>query len=287
MHALYAPLLAQGVPLLLMDTRSAELTKYAANVMLAARISLMNELAALAESLDADIEQVRRGVGSDHRLGSHCLRAGVGYGGSCFPKDVKALAQLAEAHGVTPHLLRAVDRVNEQQKAQLFRKLAGFYGGAQRLAGKHVAVWGLAFKPGTDDLREAPALVLVRQLLEAGATVCAYDPAAGAAAQHALDYPDGLRIAPTALGALDGADALALVTEWPEFAAADPAEVAPRLGDSVVFDGRNALDARLWRCHGLRVLQIGRPGRGGWDAPAASAAEAPAGLRATQGIGAP
>jgi UDPglucose 6-dehydrogenase len=262
MHVLYAPLLAREVPLLLMDTRSAELTKYAANVMLAARISLMNEFAALAESLDADIEHVRLGIGSDHRLGRHFLRAGAGYGGSCFPKDVKALAQLAESHGVVPRMLRAIDRVNEQQKRLLFRKIAAFYGGPHRLAGKHLAVWGLAFKPGTDDLREAPSIVLVHQLLEAGATVCAYDPAAGAKSEGALGHPRGFRTASKAVAALHGADALVLMTEWPEFAEIGPATVAACLGDAAVFDGRNALDVARWRRHGLRVLQVGRPSGG-------------------------
>jgi len=260
MHALYTPLTLQGVPLLVMDTRSAELTKYAANAMLAARISLMNELAGIAECLDADIEQVRLGVGSDKRLGPQCLKAGVGYGGSCFPKDVKALAHLADELGASSRMLRAVNQVNEDQKRRLFQKMVAFYGGPQRLRGKRIAVWGLAFKPGTDDLREAPSLALIRQLLGAGASVVAYDPVAAGKAAALLQHPEGLSFSLTAAAALQQADALAVVTEWDEFLKADPAEVASQLADSVVFDGRNAIDSRRWGRHGLRVLQIGRPG---------------------------
>lgn len=259
MHVLYGPLVARGVPLLVMDLRSAELTKYAANVMLAARISLINEIACIAEGAGADIEQVRLGLGSDKRLGPDFLRAGIGYGGSCFPKDVQALAQIAESVGQPARMLKAVHQVNEQQKRRLFERMVAHYGGAERLRGKRVAVWGLAFKPGTDDLREAPSLVLIDQLLQAGAQVCAYDPAAHEAAARRFAGQRRIRLAASALGALRGADALALVTEWPEFMQADPAQIASRLRDRVVFDGRNALDAAAWGRQGLQVWQVGRP----------------------------
>lgn len=260
MHAMYAPLTQRGVPLLLMDTRSAEFTKYAANVMLAARISLVNELAGLAEALDADIEQVRLGIGSDRRVGPQFLKAGVGYGGSCFPKDVKAFVQLASELGEPALMLQAIDEVNEQCKRRLFQKMAAHYGGAEGLQGKRIALWGLAFKPGTDDMREAPSLVLVKQLLGAGASVAAYDPVAGGRAAALLRDVKGVRLCASAAEALQDADALALVTEWDEFVEADPAEVTVRLRDRVVFDGRNALDTRRWAAQGLKVLQMGRPG---------------------------
>jgi UDPglucose 6-dehydrogenase len=259
LRALYAPLLDAGVPLLLVDTRSAELTKYAANVMLAARISLINELARIAEATGADIEQVARGVGLDSRIGPQFLRAGAGYGGSCFPKDVKGLAHEAQRLGVATPMLRAIDDVNERQKQRLFEKIAQHCGGPQHLRGKCVAVWGLAFKPGTDDMREAPSLELIRQLLAAGASVRAYDPLAVAAAAALLPVHEALRWCASAEVALAQADLLAIVTEWPEFVAADPAAVAAQLADRIVFDGRNALDAPRWSRRGLRIVQIGRP----------------------------
>lgn len=258
-QAMYAPLHERGVPVLVMDTRSAELTKYAANVMLAARISLMNELAGIAEAVDADIEQVRLGVGSDRRIGPDFLRAGIGYGGSCFPKDVKALARIADEHGAGARMLRAVHEVNERQKQRLFERIAEHYGGVERLRGKRFAVWGLAFKPGTDDLREAPSLVLIEQLARAGARVVACDPAAAAKAVSVVSQWPGVQLRAGPLQALRGADALVLVTEWPQFRQVDPARVAAALADGVVFDGRNAIDARTWARHGLRVMQVGRP----------------------------
>lgn len=259
MHVMYAPLLERGVPMLVMDTRSAELTKYAANVMLAARISLINELAGIAEALDADIEQVRLGIGSDPRVGPQFLRAGLGYGGSCFPKDVQALAQIASMCGRPALMLQAMHRVNERQRRRPFALLARHYGGVAALQHKRIAVWGLAFKPGTDDLREAPGLLLVEQLLDAGAEVQACDPVAAAKAQALLGRREGLRIGSVPLAALRDADALVLVTEWPEFRRVDPARAAALLHDRLVIDGRNALDAARWSAAGLQLIQVGRP----------------------------
>lgn len=259
MHALYAPLVEQGHPLLVMDTRSAELTKYTANVMLAARISLINEVASLAELMGADVEQVAKGVGLDRRIGPHFLHAGIGYGGSCFPKDVKAMIRMAADLGLPARLLQAVDQVNERQRRCLFEKLCHFYGGPEGLRGKRIALWGLAFKPGTDDLREAPSLVLLRQLIGAGAEVRAYDPVAAAKAAAVLGHSSAVTWCPSAESALGQADALAICTEWPEFGEVDASKVAQQLTDHVVFDGRNMVDALNWSRHGLRVIQIGRP----------------------------
>ena len=259
MHALYAPLLERGHPLLVMDTRSAELTKYTANVMLAARISLINEVASLAELMGADVEQVAKGVGLDRRIGPHFLHAGIGYGGSCFPKDVKAMIRMAADLGLPARLLQAVDQVNERQRRCLFEKLSHFYGSPDGLRGKRIAVWGLAFKPGTDDLREAPSLVLLRQLIGAGAEVRAYDPVATPKAVAVLGHSSAVTWCASAEAALSQADALAICTEWPEFAEMDATKVALQLTDQVVFDGRNVVDALRWSRHGLRVVQIGRP----------------------------
>lgn len=259
MHALYAPLLERGHPLLVMDTRSAELTKYTANVMLAARISLINEVASLAELMGADVEQVAKGVGLDRRIGPHFLHAGIGYGGSCFPKDVKAMIRMASDLGVPSRLLQAVDQVNERQRRCLFEKISHFYGGPEGLRGKRIALWGLAFKPGTDDLREAPSLVLLRQLVGAGAEVRAYDPVAAPKAAALLGHSSAVTWCASADAALAQADALAICTEWPEFGEMDASKVAQQLTDQVVFDGRNMVDALHWSRHGLRVIQIGRP----------------------------
>jgi len=259
LHALYAPLVQRGFPLLVMDRRSSELAKYACNVMLAARVSLINELAGLAEATGADIEEVARVAGMDPRIGPQFLRAGAGYGGSCFPKDVKCLARIAQRAGVSARMLRAIDEVNESQRRRLFERIVQHYGGIEPLRDKRIAVWGLAFKPGTDDVRESPGLVLVRQLLAAGAEVLACDPLALGKAREL--FPDDSPIAwcESAHEALRDADALALATEWPVFLQVPPAQVAASLTDMVVFDGRNALDARTWSRHGLRVIQVGRP----------------------------
>jgi UDPglucose 6-dehydrogenase len=272
MHVMYAPLLERGVPMLVMDTRSAELTKYAANVMLAARISLVNELADIAEALGADIEQVRQGIGSDARVGPQFLRAGLGYGGSCFPKDVQALAQMASMCGRPALMLEAVHRVNERQRRRPFALLARHYGSVAALQGRRIAVWGLAFKPGTDDLREAPGILLVEQLLAAGAEVQACDPVAASKAQVLLGRREGLRICRLPLAALRGADALVLVTEWPQFRRVDAARAAALLRDRLVIDGRNALDAARWTAAGVQLMQVGRPAATGTSRSAAQSA---------------
>jgi UDPglucose 6-dehydrogenase len=256
MRALYAPFQRNHERMLVMDVRSAELTKYAANAMLATRISFMNELANLAERLGADIEQVRRGIGSDARIGYHFLYAGAGYGGSCFPKDVKALQHTARQSGLELRVLEAVERANEAQKRVLLDKIAARFG--ERLDGRRFALWGLAFKPDTDDMREAPSRVLIEGLIRLGARVTAYDPAAAHEArrlyadQPALDYAD----AP--MSAVDGADALVIVTEWKVFRSPDFDEIAKRLRHPVVFDGRNLYDPGMVRSFGLEYHGIGR-----------------------------
>jgi UDPglucose 6-dehydrogenase len=256
MRALYAPFQRSHERMLVMDVRSAELTKYAANAMLATRISFMNELANLAERLGADIEQVRRGIGSDPRIGYHFLYAGCGYGGSCFPKDVQALQRTAQDSGMQLRLLQAVEQVNHDQKRLLLRKVVRRFG--ERLEGRSFALWGLAFKPNTDDMREAPSRVVIDGLLERGARVLAYDPAAEQetrrlyAGQPALDY------AATPMAALDGADALIIVTEWKEFRSPDFEDIRKRLREPVLFDGRNLYDPAMVRGAGLEYHGVGR-----------------------------
>jgi UDPglucose 6-dehydrogenase len=257
MRTLYAPFQRNHERILLMDIRSAELTKYAANAMLATRISFMNELANLAERLGADIEQVRKGIGSDPRIGYHFLYAGVGYGGSCFPKDVKALLRTAEEAGGALPILEAVEQVNADQKRVLARKILGRFGG--KLSGRHFAVWGLAFKPNTDDMREASSWVLIEELLANGATVSAYDPVAMPAARAAFASLKGVRYADSPLAALNGADALAVVTEWQEFRSPDFAAIRERLKTPAIFDGRNLYDPDELRRYGLEYYPIGRP----------------------------
>ncbi|HEU5282321.1 MAG TPA: UDP-glucose/GDP-mannose dehydrogenase family protein [Burkholderiales bacterium] len=256
MRALYAPFQRNHERMLVMDVRSAELTKYAANAMLATRISFMNELANLAERLGADIEQVRRGIGSDPRIGYHFLYAGCGYGGSCFPKDVQALQRTAEDNGMVLRVLRAVEQVNEDQKRLLLAKVVRRFG--ERLQGRRFALWGLAFKANTDDMREAPSRVVIDGLLERGARVLAYDPAAEQAARRL--YPDqpALDYAATPMGALEGADALIIVTEWKEFRSPDFDDIRGRLREPVLFDGRNLYDPATVRGAGLEYHGVGR-----------------------------
>jgi len=257
MRSIYAPFQRNHERLIVMDVRSAELTKYAANAMLATRISFMNEMANLAEKLGADIEQVRRGIGSDPRIGWHFLYPGVGYGGSCFPKDVKAVLRTAAAHGMQMHLLEAVERVNEAQKHVLVKKIVQRMG--EDLRGKCFALWGLAFKPNTDDMREAPSRVLVAELLKRGATIHAYDPAAMDEARRVFGDEPRIRYAASPMGALEGADALAIVTEWKEFRSPDFASIKRALKQPLVFDGRNLYDPRDVREAGLEYFAIGRP----------------------------
>jgi UDPglucose 6-dehydrogenase len=255
MRALYAPFQRNRERLLLMDVRSAELTKYAANAMLATRISFMNELANLAERLGADIEEVRKGIGSDPRIGYQFLYAGIGYGGSCFPKDVKALIRTAEEAGAALPVLEAVEQVNAEQKRVLAKKILQRFG---KLAGRRIAVWGLAFKPNTDDMREAPSRVLVEELVANSATVCAYDPVAMAAAKTAFADLKGIAFADSPLAALEGADALAVVTEWKEFRSPDFQAIRERLKTPAVFDGRNLYDPEEMKLAGLEYYPVGR-----------------------------
>jgi len=256
MRALYSPFNRNRDRLVVMDLRSAELTKYAANAMLATRISFMNEMALLAEQVGADIEWVRRGIGSDPRIGHDFLYSGAGYGGSCFPKDVKALIRTAEAAGSGMRVLRAVDEANERQKLVLVDKVVQRFG--DDLRGRHFALWGLAFKPNTDDLREAPSRVVIAELLRRGATICAYDPVAMAEAQKALAGQEGLGYAASANAALEGADALVIVTEWKEFRTPDFEFIKSALKQPVVFDGRNLYEPPLMQALGLEHWGIGR-----------------------------
>jgi UDPglucose 6-dehydrogenase len=256
MRQLYAPFQRNHEKLVLMDVRSAELTKYAANAMLATRISFMNELANLAEALGADIELVRSGIGSDPRIGSHFLYSGCGYGGSCFPKDVKALIKTAGQHGNKLRVLTAVEEANDAQKHVLVEKIVQRFG--EDLAGRRFALWGLAFKPNTDDMRDAPSRVVVAELLRRGATVTAYDPVAMTEAERIFGDEPRLSFAGRPKSALDGADALVIVTEWKEFRSPDFDAIKTRLKQPVVFDGRNLYDPALLRAMEIEYFSIGR-----------------------------
>ena len=255
LRQLYAPFQRSHDRLMVMSVRSAELTKYAANAMLATRISFMNEVANLAEALGADIEEVRRGIGSDPRIGYHFLYPGVGYGGSCFPKDVKALQRSAQEAGRKLRVLGAVDEVNEAQKKVLFGKIKQRFG---ELKGRTFAVWGLAFKPNTDDMREAPSRVLIAELTAAGARVRAYDPVAGGEAKKIFDKDKSVQIVDSAPAALEGADALAIVTEWQEFRSPDFDALKTQLKTPAIFDGRNLYDPATMKAQGFEYFPIGR-----------------------------
>ena len=256
MRALYAPFQRNHERLIVMDIKSAELTKYAANAMLATRISFMNELANLAEILGADIEHVRHGIGSDPRIGYHFLYPGCGYGGSCFPKDVQALQRTARANGVELQVLKAVEDANDAQKHILLKKIAQKFG--SDLSGKRIALWGLAFKPNTDDMREAPSRVLIEGLWEMGATVAAYDPAAMEETHRIYGDDPRLKLVDSPTAALAGADALAIVTEWKEFRAPDFGVIKSKLKNPVIFDGRNLYEPKMVREQGLEYFPIGR-----------------------------
>lgn len=256
MRELYAPFNRNHDRMIFMDLRSAELTKYAANCMLATKISFMNEIANLAEKLGADIESVRQGIGSDERIGYHFIYPGCGYGGSCFPKDVQALVRTAESVDYQPRLLQSVEAVNYQQKEVLFRRVAEYFDGC--LEGKVIALWGLAFKPNTDDMREASSRVLLEQLWRAGATVRAYDPEAMEEAQRIYGCHDKLELVGTKESALQGADALVICTEWKAFWAPDFEQVAAMLSSPVVFDGRNIYEPAVAERYGLEYYGIGR-----------------------------
>jgi UDPglucose 6-dehydrogenase len=253
---LYAPFVRTEKPILFMDPRSAELTKYAANAFLATRISFINDIALLCERLGADVDQVRKGMGADRRIGYPFLFPGVGYGGSCFPKDVQALLATARAHQVDFELLQAVERTNERQKRALVDKAQAHFGGT--LEGRAFAVWGLAFKPRTDDVREAPALALIEELLARGATVRCYDPVAQDNARQVLG--ERVRHADSPYHALEGADGLFLVTEWNEFRHPDLQRMKALLRTPLIFDGRNLLNPQTLRAQGFTYYGIGRPG---------------------------
>lgn len=257
MRALYAPFQRNHERLIVTDVRSAELIKYAANAMLATRISFMNELANLAEKLGADIEMVRQGIGSDPRIGYHFLYPGCGYGGSCFPKDVKALIHTAAADaGLDLKVLKAVEEANDAQKQVLGSKLRQRFGGD--LQGRHFALWGLAFKPNTDDMREAPSLTLIRDLLNAGATVAAHDPEAMTEARRVLGEDTRIRYVEQQNDALEQADALVIVTEWKAFRSPDFDLIKARLKQPLIVDGRNLYDPAFVRGMGIEYLAIGR-----------------------------
>jgi UDPglucose 6-dehydrogenase len=256
MRSLYSPFTRNHDRLLVMDVRSAEFTKYAANAMLATRISFMNELALLAERVGADIELVRKGIGSDPRIGYQFLYAGTGYGGSCFPKDVKALISTAKGAGIELGVLNAVEEANARQKNVLVNKIIKHFGAD--LKGRCFAMWGLAFKPGTDDMREAPSVVIAEALTQRGARIKAYDPVAMPEAERAMKGIDGIEFVPSADAALQDSDALLIVTEWKEFKSPDFDRIKKGLKQALVFDGRNLYEPQLMQALGIDYHGIGR-----------------------------
>lgn len=256
MKSLYAPFNRSHERLLVMDVASAELTKYAANAMLATKISFMNEMSNIAERVGADIERVRQGIGSDSRIGYSFIYPGAGYGGSCFPKDVQALERTARQHGYEARILGAVEAVNGDQKAKLAELIDRHYGGT--LSGKRFAIWGLAFKPNTDDIREAPSRILIDHLLASGATVRCYDPQASHEIHKAYGDVDGLHLCETTADSLRQADALVVVTEWKAFRTPDFESLAVQLADRVIFDGRNIYDPPTVEASGIAYYGIGR-----------------------------
>ncbi|MGO1542292.1 MAG: UDP-glucose dehydrogenase family protein [Luteimonas sp.] len=257
LRRLYGPFVHNHDRFVVMDVASAELTKYAANAMLATRISFMNEIANVAERVGADVEAVRQGIGSDPRIGWHFIYPGAGYGGSCFPKDVQALARTAAQHGYQPELLTAVESVNDRQKGRLFDHLRDFYG-EEGLAGRTIAVWGLAFKANTDDIRAASSRRLIEALWDAGVTVRAYDPQARDEMRRVYGERDDLVLCESADDAVEGADALAVMTEWREFRSPDFARLRESLRDAAIFDGRNIYSPEDVEAAGIRYYGIGR-----------------------------
>lgn len=255
LREIYKPFTDKDVPLLVMDTASSEMTKYAANSFLATKVSFMNEIANLCELVGANVDEVKKGIGADARISHHFLNAGIGYGGSCFPKDVMALEKIAHRHDYDFKLLKAVMEVNARQKHVIVDKVVARYG--ENLAGVTFAVWGLAFKPNSDDIREAPALDIIRELVGRGAKVQAYDPEAMNNVKALLD--DTISYSSDAAGALKGANALIVATEWKEFAAAKPADLSKALSDKTVFDGRNIFESVAMKKAGLEYYCIGRP----------------------------
>ncbi len=258
LQQMYNPFLLNGHPILFMDVPSAEMTKYAANAMLATKISFMNDVANLCELVGANINHVRTGIGSDPRIGNRFIYAGIGYGGSCFPKDVKALIKTGEKNGYDLRILNAVEEVNEDQKKVIITKIKNYYGGD--IAGKTFAMWGLSFKPKTDDMREAPSLVIIDMLLEAGAKVQAYDPVSMPEAKHMIG--DKITFVEDATQATKGADALLLITEWPEFRLPDWDEIKANMKGHVIFDGRNIYTAEEMQENGFEYFGIGRYAHG-------------------------
>ena len=257
MRQLYAPFERNHAKILVTDLKSAELTKYAANAMLATRISFMNQLAMLAEAVGADIDAVRRGIGGDPRIGNHFLYAGCGYGGSCFPKDVKALIRTGRDHGQPLGILEAVEIANESQKNVLARRVVARFG--EDLTGRIFAVWGLSFKPNTDDMREAPSLVVIQALLRRGAKVQSFDPVAAPEAHRILGEHSRHQSCESAMAALSNADALIVITEWKEFRSPDFDEIKALMRSPVIFDGRNIYDPAAARSQGFEYTGIGRP----------------------------
>ena len=255
MSELYAPYVRQGNPIIFMDERSSELTKYAANSFLATKISFMNEIAQLCERMGADVDMVRRGIGSDERIGKRFLFSGIGYGGSCFPKDVQALVQSASEAQYDFKILKAVEKVNGMQKLHLVEKIKAHYNGD--LKGKHFALWGLAFKPNTDDIREAPAFSIIDALLKEGATVTAYDPEAMEPVKRQIGA--AIHYAVSQYQALEGADALLIATEWSEFRTPDFERIEKLLPAKVIFDGRNLFEVAKMQSMGYCYISIGRP----------------------------
>ena len=258
LRRLYAPFNRNHDRLVVMDVRSAELTKYAANAMLATKISFMNEIANIAEKVGADVEQVRKGIGSDPRIGWHFIYPGAGYGGSCFPKDVQALARTAQQHGYKAALLDAVEDVNDRQKSHLFELMVRHYGSETALRGKTIALWGLAFKPNTDDMREASSRRLLEHLWDAGAQVRAFDPEAMRETTRIYGERDDLVLCDNAQQALQDADALVVVTEWKQFRGLDFTRLRQKLADAVVFDGRNLYEPEEVEQAGIAYWGIGR-----------------------------
>jgi UDPglucose 6-dehydrogenase len=254
MNDLYAPFVRQGNPIIFMDEKSAELTKYAANAFLATKITFMNEIARLCELMGADVDMVRRGIGSDERIGRRFLFPGIGYGGSCFPKDVQALAKSSEEVNYQFKILEAVMEVNEQQKVHLMPKIMSYFN--NDLKGKKIALWGLAFKPNTDDIREAPALYIIEALLQAGATVAVFDPEAMENVKQTTAY--SIEYAPGQYEALDGADALVVATEWSEFRTPDFSRISGLLKNKAIFDGRNLFDLTQMAELGYHYESVGR-----------------------------
>ncbi len=250
---LYKPFTLNGHPIIFMDITSAEMTKYTANAMLATKISFINDVANLCEIVGANVNLVRKGIGSDTRIGNKFIYPGTGYGGSCFPKDVKALIKTASEYGYEMKVLKAVEEVNENQKSVLFRKISEYFKG--KIAGKVIAIWGLSFKPQTDDMREAPSLVIIEKLLESGAKIRAYDPAAMTEAKHKLG--DKITYATDQYEAITDADCLVIPTEWPEFRVPDFDEINKRMKKPVIFDGRNIFDVEEMKNRGIDYFCIG------------------------------